>query len=167
MWKEVWTAAARSAAPHPAPRTPHPAPRTLHPAPCTLHPAPCTPHPAPCTLHPAPCTLHPAPYTLHPTPSTLQGYPRQVNKVALKAALCIPPALIYHCVCCSRLSLSLSPSIPRSLPSSSPTNPPTPCLCTGGLDVIQKEAWPFYRTISGVRLCWELEEPKGSKGSPI
>ena len=24
-----------------------------------------------------------------------------------------------------------------------------------------KEAWPFYRTISGVRLCWELEEPKG------
>ena len=34
----------------------------------------------------------------------------------------------------------------------------------GGADVIQKEAWPFYRTISGVRLCWELEEPKGSKG---
>ena len=24
-----------------------------------------------------------------------------------------------------------------------------------------KEAWPFYRTISGVRLCWELEQPKG------
>ena len=22
----------------------------------------------------------------------------------------------------------------------------------------------FYRTISGVRLCWELEEPKGPKG---
>ena len=37
-------------------------------------------------------------------------------------------------------------------------------LCTGGLDVIRKEAWPFYRTISGVRLCWELEEPKGPKG---
>ena len=33
-----------------------------------------------------------------------------------------------------------------------------------GLDVIRKEAWPFYRTISGVRLCWELEEPKGPKG---
>jgi len=33
----------------------------------------------------------------------------------------------------------------------------------GGLDVIRKEAWPFYRTISGVRLCWELEEPKGPK----
>ena len=32
-----------------------------------------------------------------------------------------------------------------------------------GLDVIRKEAWPFYRTISGVRLCWELEEPKGPK----
>jgi len=31
------------------------------------------------------------------------------------------------------------------------------------LDVIRKEAWPFYRTISGVRLCWELEEPKGPK----
>ena len=25
--------------------------------------------------------------------------------------------------------------------------------------------WPFYRTISGVRLCWELEEPEGPKGS--
>jgi len=34
-------------------------------------------------------------------------------------------------------------------------------LCTGGLDVIRKEAWPFYTTISGVRLYWELEEPKG------
>jgi len=31
-------------------------------------------------------------------------------------------------------------------------------------DVIRKKAWPFYRTISGVRLCWELEEPKGSQG---
>ncbi|KAJ1495674.1 hypothetical protein T484DRAFT_1875478 [Baffinella frigidus] len=39
-------------------------------------------------------------------------------------------------------------------------------LCTGGPDVIRKEAWPFYRTISGVRLCWELEEPKGPKGRP-
>jgi len=37
-------------------------------------------------------------------------------------------------------------------------------LCTGGLDVTRQEAWPFYRTISGVRLCWELEEPKGPKG---
>ena len=27
-----------------------------------------------------------------------------------------------------------------------------------------KEAWLFYRTSSGVRLCWELEEPKGPKG---
>jgi len=27
-----------------------------------------------------------------------------------------------------------------------------------------KDAWPFYRTISGVRLCWELEEPEGPKG---
>ena len=30
--------------------------------------------------------------------------------------------------------------------------------------MIRKEAWPFYRTISGVRLCWELEVPKGPKG---
>ena len=28
--------------------------------------------------------------------------------------------------------------------------------------MIRKEAWPFYKT--GVRLCWELEEPKGPKG---
>jgi len=32
--------------------------------------------------------------------------------------------------------------------------------------VIRKEAWPFYRTISGVCLWWELEEPKGPKGLP-
>jgi hypothetical protein len=31
-------------------------------------------------------------------------------------------------------------------------------------EVDHKEAWPFYRTISGVRLCWELEELKGPKG---
>jgi len=37
-------------------------------------------------------------------------------------------------------------------------------LCTGGLDVIRKEAWSFYRTISGVRLYWVLEEPEGPKG---
>jgi len=30
--------------------------------------------------------------------------------------------------------------------------------------VIRKEAWLFYRTMSCVRLCWELEEPKGPKG---
>ena len=38
-------------------------------------------------------------------------------------------------------------------------------LCTGGPGVIRKEAWSFYRTISGVRLCWQLEEPEGPKGS--
>ena len=32
--------------------------------------------------------------------------------------------------------------------------------------MIRKEAWPFYITISGVRLWWELEEPKGPKGRP-
>ena len=36
-------------------------------------------------------------------------------------------------------------------------------VCSGGLDVIRKEAWSFYRTISGVCLCWELEKPKGPK----
>ena len=30
--------------------------------------------------------------------------------------------------------------------------------------MIRKDAWPFNRTISGVRLCWELEEPKGPEG---
>ena len=35
----------------------------------------------------------------------------------------------------------------------------------GGLDVIRKEAWPFYRTISGVRLYWVLEAPQGPKAA--
>ena len=35
---------------------------------------------------------------------------------------------------------------------------------TWGPYVIRKEAWSFYRTISGVRPCWELEEPQGPKG---
>ena len=30
--------------------------------------------------------------------------------------------------------------------------------------MIRKEAWPFYRTIFSVCLCWELEEPEGPKG---
>ena len=34
---------------------------------------------------------------------------------------------------------------------------------TGRPDVIRKEAWPFYRTISGVRLCEELEKPEGHR----
>ena len=37
-------------------------------------------------------------------------------------------------------------------------------LCTGGLDVIRKEALYFCRTIFGVRLCWEFEEPNGPTG---
>jgi hypothetical protein len=37
----------------------------------------------------------------------------------------------------------------------------------GGPDVIRKEEWSFYRTISGVRLYWELEEPKGLKGPDL
>ena len=35
---------------------------------------------------------------------------------------------------------------------------------TGGRAVIRKEASPFYRTSSGVCLCWELEEPEGPAG---
>jgi hypothetical protein len=31
------------------------------------------------------------------------------------------------------------------------------------LDVIRKEAWPFYRTISDVRRCWQLEKSKGPR----
>ena len=38
-------------------------------------------------------------------------------------------------------------------------------ICTGGPDVIRKEAWSFYRKKSGVRLCWELEEPQGPEGT--
>ena len=37
-------------------------------------------------------------------------------------------------------------------------------ICTEGPDVIRKEAWSFYRTSSGVCLCWELEQPEGPKG---
>ena len=33
--------------------------------------------------------------------------------------------------------------------------------------MIRTEAWSFYRTISGVRLCWELEELKGPKGCKV
>ena len=33
----------------------------------------------------------------------------------------------------------------------------------GSLNVTRKEAWLFCRTSFGVRLCWELEEPKGPK----
>ena len=32
-------------------------------------------------------------------------------------------------------------------------------------DVIRKEAWSSYRTVFGGRLCWELEPPKGPKGT--
>ena len=41
------------------------------------------------------------------------------------------------------------------------------CLSMGGLNVIRKEAWLFCRTTSVVRLCWELEERKGPKGSEL
>ena len=33
------------------------------------------------------------------------------------------------------------------------------------VNVIRKEAWLFCRSSSGVRLCWELEEPSGEKGA--
>ena len=31
--------------------------------------------------------------------------------------------------------------------------------------MVRKKAWPFYRTISGVRLRWEIDEPEGLKGT--
>ena len=34
-----------------------------------------------------------------------------------------------------------------------------------GLDVIRKEAWPFYRTSSGVLLCWVSKNLKDLKDS--
>eukprot|EP00290_Baffinella_frigidus_P055210 CAMPEP_0180342664 /NCGR_PEP_ID=MMETSP0989-20121125/1867_1 /TAXON_ID=697907 /ORGANISM="non described non described, Strain CCMP2293" /LENGTH=35 /DNA_ID= /DNA_START= /DNA_END= /DNA_ORIENTATION= len=34
----------------------------------------------------------------------------------------------------------------------------------GAPDVIRKEAWLSCRASSSVRLCWELEEPKGPEG---
>ena len=43
-----------------------------------------------------------------------------------------------------------------SIPMKDTHQPVAAILCTGGPDVIQKEAWSFYRTIPGVRLCWEL-----------
>ena len=39
--------------------------------------------------------------------------------------------------------------------------PPSPTLPRS---VIRKEAWLFCRASSGVRLYWELEQPKGPKG---
>ena len=33
--------------------------------------------------------------------------------------------------------------------------------------MIRKEAWSFYRTIFGVRLSWEPEEPKGPAGPNV
>ena len=49
----------------------------------------------------------------------------------------------------------------KHIPIEDTLKPVAAILCTGGPDVIRKEAWSFYRTISGDRLCWELEEPKG------
>ena len=53
----------------------------------------------------------------------------------------------------------------RSAKKQVPVLPRSSVGPTGGLDVIRKEAWSFYRTISDVRLCWELEESKGPKGN--
>jgi len=64
--------------------------------------------------------------------------------------------LLYpECVCESTFLWDLH------MPDEDTLWPVAAILCTGGPDVIRKEAWPFYKTISGVRLCWELEEPKG------
>ena len=54
--------------------------------------------------------------------------------------------------------------IANSHPFEDTLSPVAAILCTGRPDVIRKEAWSFYRTISGIHLCWELEEPDGPKG---
>jgi len=69
----------------------------------------------------------------------------------------------------NRLGMSLlNPLTPRGVQEKGGTDTLEPVsaaiLCTGWLDVIQEEAWSFYRTSSGVRLCWELEEHKRPKG---
>jgi hypothetical protein len=61
------------------------------------------------------------------------------------------------------VSVRHEPLWPNSYPFEDTLEPAAAILCTGGPDVIRKEAWSFYRTISGVRLCLELEEPKGPK----
>jgi len=69
-----------------------------------------------------------------------------------------------------RSGTAMSSSISRRIwCSGRPTSPSDRdcAVLVGGLDVIRKEARPFYRTSSGVRLCWELEEPKGPKGRTI
>ena len=44
---------------------------------------------------------------------------------------------------------------------------PAPARSRTQRPCFRKQAWPFYRTISGVRLCWELEEPTGPEGSML
>ena len=65
------------------------------------------------------------------------------------------------------LSHSLSPSTQQAQASAlgSHSSRLPRSSVQGGFDVIRNDAWPFYRTISGVCLCWELEEPKGPQGS--
>ena len=84
-------------------------------------------------LNTLPYTLHPSPYTLHPTPYTLHPTPYTLR----------PTVEYEEFVGAPNGGIQRVPAI----------------LCTGGLDLIRKEAWPLYRTISGVRLCWELKEP--------
>ena len=71
------------------------------------------------------------------------GVPRGVGEVPLHAGLCP------HNSACNEPGLSAG------------------VVRTGGADVVRKEAWLFYGTSSGVRLCWELEEPKVPKRRDI
>ena len=108
-------------------------PRTLYPqALYPLHPTPYTLHPEPYTLHPSPYTLHLTPYTLHPAPYTL------------------------HPTCYT----SGNGSEPN--PAGGRFRGQIVGRIDGQTDrnQIRKEAWPFHRTSSGVRLWWELDEPK-------
>ena len=110
------------------------------------------------------------PLELYPGPDTSRStLARRLDCPALGRARAVV------CECSRQCKISVSH---RYLPQRAAPSPSTPTpgprellagsasiLCTGGLHVIRKEAWPLYRTISCVRLCWELEEPKGPKGS--
>jgi len=68
----------------------------------------------------------------------------------------------YKCFGALVLTTSSLPVLQIQCPQNGSKN--IPILFTGGLDLIRKEAWLFYRTSSGVRLCWEFEEAKGPQG---
>ena len=99
--------------------------------------------------------------------------PREFDYFCLQKALYLPP----HTSSTLAAAVRASPSktIPRCVSvrtecwTSRLLIPCPDCtdeelLARGG---IRKEAWLFCRTSSSVRLCWELEEPKGPQGPTL